>query len=83
MQFSVCVSSPGGRASALRCAGALTPYSVETVGEHAIMAGPGARVHVVVPAGTSEATVSWVRERLVNACKDRAQVFVRRGVLPA
>jgi len=83
MVFWVRVSSSDEGASVLRCAGALTPYSIEQVGEHAVLAGPGARVHVIVPRGTSDTTVEWVSERLTRACKRRAEVLVRRGSIPA
>jgi len=83
MEFWARVSSPDESSNALRCAGTLTPYSMETIGQHAVLAGPGARVHVVVPTGASDATVSWVRKRLDHACRHRAEVSVRRGSQPA
>jgi len=82
MVFWVRVSSPSARSNVLRCAGALTPYSMETVGEHAVLAGPGARVQVIVPSDTSDTTVSWVRDRLARVCKRHAEVSVRRGSAP-
>jgi len=78
MEFWVRVSSPG-RSNALRCAGTLTPYSMETIGQHAVLAGPGARVHMVVPTGASDAMLLRVRQQLDRACRQRAEVFVRRG----
>ncbi len=58
--------------------GWLTPYEVETLFADALWAGRGSRLDVRVPALTSDAGVSWIRERFDRLRKRGIGVSVRR-----
>lgn len=58
--------------------GWLTPYEVETLFADALWAGRGSRLDVRVPARTSDAGVTWIRERFDRLRKRGIGVSVRR-----
>lgn len=58
--------------------GWLTPYEVETLFSDALWAGRGSRLELSVPARTSEAGVTWIRQRFDRLRKRGIGVRVHR-----
>ena len=59
-------------------AGWLTPHEVDTLFADALWAGHGSQLDVAVPAMTSEAGVTWIRERFDRLRKRGIGVRVHR-----
>jgi len=54
----------------------LTPYALELIAEEALRAGPGARLELTLPVGTSAAGVARVNRGLCAPARPRG---ARRG----
>lgn len=70
-------SVPHGRPPTLVWAGALTPYDLETIAGETRSATPGARLVVVLPAGSAREDVALVRVRLAPLRRRGLRVLVR------
>jgi acyl carrier protein len=56
----------------------LTPYGAETLVDDVAHAGPGARLEVRVPRGTTETAIAWLRHQLAAVAARGVGVDVRR-----
>lgn len=61
----------------------LTPYMIEALGEDALRAGPGATLHLTLPARCDDTTVHRVRERFAWLGGRRIEVRVSRARVSA
>jgi len=74
----VCLVRPSGDGGTLERAGWLTPYTLETVLDSALRAGPGARLEITVPANLGAERLRSLERQFV-ALRDRdLEVRVRR-----
>ena len=72
------VVAPGGLRVALESAEWLTPYAAETIAEHALRAGPGARLEIAVAPDLAEAKLQLVRRRFASLRGRGVEVDVHR-----
>jgi acyl carrier protein len=74
------ITTPGRAAmTALERTEMLTPYAVEAIGEDTLRAGPGAELHLTLPATSDDATVHHVRERFAWLLARQIEVRVSRA----
>jgi len=57
----------------------LTPYGAETLVADVAHAGPGARLELSVPRGTTEIALVWLRHQLAGVLARGVRVRLRRG----
>jgi len=67
----------GGRPSCERAA-ALTPYSIQIIGEEAAAAGRGARLEMTAPAGTDDADLVAIRAEFAWLDRRGVEVSIHR-----
>jgi len=72
------VSAGDEWAGELRRAGELTPYVAETICDDALRAGPGARLEVMVDAGTDDAGLGCVQDQFAWLRARSIEVEVHR-----
>jgi hypothetical protein len=64
--FRACLETADRRPGALRIAGWLTPYEMETLAMEARGLGNGARLELRLGAHTSDGRLEWVRRRFAG-----------------
>jgi acyl carrier protein len=78
------ITSPGAGARAtLERTELLTPYAVEAIAEDALRAGPGAELHLTLPATSDDASMHQVRERFAWLTERQIEVGIARARVPA
>jgi hypothetical protein len=76
--FRARLQTGGPRPGALRIAGWLTPYEMETLAMEARGLGSGARLELRLGANTSDRRLEWVRRRFAGLGRRGIEVSVRR-----
>jgi acyl carrier protein len=74
----VCLVRPSGDGGTLERAGWLTPYTLETVLDSALRAGPGARLEITVPATVGADRLRSLERQFVSLRDRDLEVRVRR-----
>ena len=72
------VVAPGGLRVALESAEWFTPYTAETIAEHALRAGPGARLEVTVASEVADIELRLVQRRFASLIARGVEVNVHR-----
>lgn len=62
----------------LEAVGALSPYKAQTISDEARLAGPGARLEIMMSRGASDAALAGVRSRFAHLARKSILVKVRR-----
>ncbi|HWP67479.1 MAG TPA: acyl carrier protein [Candidatus Limnocylindria bacterium] len=61
----------------------LTPYTIESIGEDTLRAGPGAQLQLTLPVHCDDAAMHKVRDRFAWLAERRIEVRVSRARVPA
>jgi len=73
----------GSTRAALERTEMLTPYTIESLGEDTLRAGPGAQLQLTLPAHCDDAAVHKVRDRFAWLGERQIEVRVARARVPA
>jgi acyl carrier protein len=73
----------GSTRAALERTEMLTPYTIESLGEDTLRAGPGAQLQLTLPAHCDDAAVHKVRDRFAWLGEREIEVRVSRARVPA
>lgn len=72
------VPADGNSGATLERAGALTPYTAETIAEDALRAGQGSHLEITLPAGTTDDGLEWIRDQFAWLGYRGVDVCIRR-----
>jgi len=72
------VVAPGGLRVALESTEWFTPYTAETIAEHALRAGPGARLEVAIANDVTDTELRLVQRRFASLVARGVEVDVHR-----